>query len=95
MNFRNDEYVPGIDRPNVHDGKYVVRLVNDADWQGARNESTKNAGVGIFSHVAFAGEVSVSTVAVEKLVRRFYSRMFQDASVIEECIDPTYVDHNN
>lgn len=37
----------------------------------------------------------MSTELTKDLVRRFYSEMFQNAAVIEECIDPTYIDHNN
>jgi predicted ester cyclase len=33
--------------------------------------------------------------AEKDLVRRFYSEMFRDLAVAEECIGSSYVDHNN
>jgi predicted ester cyclase len=37
----------------------------------------------------------MSTMTATELVRRFYPGLFQDASVIDECIGKDYVDHNN
>ena len=37
----------------------------------------------------------MSANAAKDLVRRFYADMFRDLAVAEECIGPTYIDHNN
>src|SRR3712207_3760659 len=37
----------------------------------------------------------MSANAAKDLVRRFYAEMFRDLAAAEECIGPTYIDHNN
>jgi predicted ester cyclase len=37
----------------------------------------------------------MSTNTAKNLVRQFYSEMFRDLAVAEECIGSTYIDHND
>ncbi|MDW9645634.1 ester cyclase [Sinorhizobium meliloti] len=37
----------------------------------------------------------MSADAAKAVVRRFYTELFRDLALAEECISPDYVDHNN
>ncbi|PLT99146.1 hypothetical protein BMJ34_08360 [Sinorhizobium medicae] len=37
----------------------------------------------------------MSAEAAKAVVRRFYTELFRDLALAEECISPDYVDHNN